>query len=142
MPVGQFLVWLLTKAKFTYQSQLWREMCPLFLVLLWPHLLIFNVKLCCNWLKEEKNSGGHILKWGLLAEICFNKLHFKRSCFDHFQLSLILYLLFKETKGKSSGQTSFTLKSKQLALKKTIFNPPKIVSKFFFFNSLFYQATF
>ena len=33
----------------------------------------------------------------------------------------------KETKGKSSGQTPFTLKPKQLALKKPIFNPPKIL---------------
>ena len=37
----------------------------------------------------------------------------------------------KETKGRSSGQTPFTLKPKQLALKKTIFNPPKILPKFF-----------
>jgi hypothetical protein len=29
----------------------------------------------------------------------------------------------KETKGRSSGQTPFTIKPKQLALEKTIFNP-------------------
>ena len=33
------------------------------------------------------------LDWELLVELCFNKLHFKRSCFDHFQASLRLYLL-------------------------------------------------
>jgi hypothetical protein len=37
--------------------------------------------------------------------------------------------LTKETKERSSGQTPFTLKPKQLALKKTIFNPPKILPK-------------
>ena len=33
------------------------------------------------------------MDWELLVELCFNKLHFKRSCFDHFQASLRLYLL-------------------------------------------------
>jgi hypothetical protein len=33
----------------------------------------------------------------------------------------------KETKGRSRGQTPFTIKPKQLALKKQIFNPPRIL---------------
>ena len=37
----------------------------------------------------------------------------------------------KETKGRSSGQTPFTIKPKQLALKKTFFNPKKILPKSF-----------
>ena len=37
----------------------------------------------------------------------------------------------KETKGRSSGQTPFTIKPKQLALKKTIFTPKKYFLNFF-----------
>ena len=37
------------------------------------------------------------------------------------------WLRHEETKGRSSGQTPFTLKPKQLALKKSIFNPKKIL---------------
>jgi hypothetical protein len=36
----------------------------------------------------------------------------------------------KETKGRSSGQTPFTIKTKTASPKKTIFNPPKILPKF------------
>jgi hypothetical protein len=40
------------------------------------------------------------------------------------------YESHKETKGRSGGQTPFTLKPKQLALKKAIFNSPKILPNF------------
>ena len=48
-----------------------------------------------------------------------------RSCsVDRFRIE------GKETKGRSSsGQTHFTIKPKQLALKKNIFNPKKILPK-------------
>ena len=46
--------------------------------------------------------------------------------------------LVKETKGRSSGQTPFAIKPKQLALKETIFNPPKILPNFFKNNFQFY----
>ena len=45
-------------------------------------------------------------------------------------LRLYICTKVKDTKGRSSGQTPFTQKPKQLALKKTNFNPPKILPKF------------
>jgi hypothetical protein len=48
--------------------------------------------------------------------------------------------LSKETKGRSSGQTPFTLKPKQLALKKPVFNTLKILPKLK--KKKKYQATF
>ena len=55
----------------------------------------------------------------------------KQMRFPMHALSISRFLLTKETKRRSSGQTPFTIKPKQLALKKPIFNPQKILPKFF-----------
>ena len=49
--------------------------------------------------------------------------------FKPYLLENIFSLVTKETKGRSSGQTPFTLKPKQLALKKHNFEPPKNASQ-------------
>jgi hypothetical protein len=49
-------------------------------------------------------------------------------CLAYFDLKKYTYT--KETKGRSSRQTPFTLKPKQLAPKTTIFNPKKYFSNF------------
>ena len=48
---------------------------------------------------------------------------------DFFFANCMLSVAPKETKGRSSGQTPFTIKPKQIALEKKTFNPKKILPK-------------
>ena len=59
------------------------------------------------------------MDWELLVELCSNILHFKRSCFDHFQASLRLYLLVQYYMAR---QQKLQVHSKFFSISKNVLN--------------------